>query len=150
MLFMRGRTRRAISSIITSAILLTATVVMGTGLVTWSNGSLSSYQASISNTYSTNVNKLNEDLSIENVWFGNSPKFLNVTTTNTGTIGLNVTKINLKTSTSSTDIPYSHSGILPKKQNSTIINYDWQSGTPIQITITTSRGTTFTSQVMPP
>lgn len=144
------KSRRALSSVITSAILLTATTLMGTGLVTWSNTSLSSYQTSLANTFSTNVNKLNEDLTIENVWFGNSPKFLNITTTNTGTIGVNVTDITLKSSTSTTDIPYTHSGIMPKHQNSTKINYSWQSGTPIQITVTTSRGSTFTTQVMAP
>ena len=145
------KTRRALSSIVTSAILLTATVLTGSGMVTWSNSSLSSYETALSNTFSTNVNKLNENLSIENVWFGTSPsKFLNVTTTNTGTIGVNVTKISLKTSTTTTDIPFTHSGIVPQKQNSTKIIYNWQSGNPIQITITTARGTIFTTQVMPP
>ena len=145
------KTRRALSSIVASAILLTATVVTGSGMVTWSNSSLSSYETALSNTFSTNVNKLNENLSIENVWFGTSPsKFLNVTTTNTGTIGVNVTQISLKTSTTTTDIPFTHSGIIPQKQNSTKIIYNWQSGNPIQITITTARGTIFTTQVMPP
>ncbi|HEY6950382.1 MAG TPA: hypothetical protein VI146_07210 [Nitrososphaeraceae archaeon] len=145
------KTRRALSSIVTSAILLTATVLTGSGLVNWSNSSLSSYETALSNTFSTNVNKLSENLSIENVWFGTSPsKFLNVTTTNTGTIGVNVTKISLKTSTTTTDILFTHSGIVPQKQNSTKIIYDWQSGNPIQITITTARGTIFTTQVMPP
>ena len=146
------KTRRALSSIITSALLLTATVITGTGMVTWSNSSLSGYETVLANTFSTNVNKLNENLSIENVWFGNSggQKFLNVTTTNVGTIGVNVTKISLKTSTTTTDIPFTHSGIMPQKQNSTKIIYNWQSGNPIQITITTTRGTIFTTQVMSP
>ena len=145
------KTRRALSSIVASAILLTATVLTGSGMVTWSNSSLSSYETALSNTFSTNVNKLNENLSIENVWFGNDgQKFLNVTTTNVGTIGVNVTNINLKTSTTTTDIPFTHSGIIPQKQNSAKIYYIWQSGNPIQITITTARGTIFTTQVMPP
>ena len=145
------RTRRALSSIVASAILLTATVLTGSGMVTWSNSSLSSYETALSNTFSTNVNKLNENLSIENVWFGNDgQKFLNVTTTNVGTIGVNVTNISLKTSTATTNMPFTHSGIIPQKQNSTKIYYTWQSGNPIQITITTARGTTFTTQVMPP
>ena len=144
------KTRKALSSIITSAILLSATTLLGTGMVTWSNSSLSSYETALSNTFSTNVNKLNENLSIEKVWFGSGPKFLNVTTTNVGTIGVNVTQISLKTSTTTTDIPFTHSGIVPQKQNSTKIIYNWQSGNPIQITITTARGTIFTTQVMPP
>ena len=145
------RTRRALSSIVTSAILLTATVLTGSGMVTWSNSSLSSYETALSNTFSTNVNKLSENLSIENVWFGNGgQKFLNVTTTNVGTIGATVTNMTLKTSTTTTNIQCTHSSIMPQKQNSTKIIYNWQSGNPIQITITTARGTIFTTQVMPP
>ena len=147
----RFRTRRGLSSIVTSAILLAATVVMGTGLVNWSNTNLSVFQSSLSNTYTTNVNKLNEDLVIENVWFGNNPsKFLNMTISNTGTVGLNVTAIKINDTTNIVNLSFTNSGILPKQQNSTKIAYDWQSKEPLQITVTTSRGSSFTSQVMSP
>jgi archaellum component FlaF (FlaF/FlaG flagellin family) len=145
--------RRAISSVITGAILLTATVVMGTGLVNWSNSNLATYQKSLSDTFATNTNKLNENLMIENVWFGkdqSNNKFLNVTITNTGTIGLNVTDMKLTSSTQVLDKSFTQGGILPSKLNSTQIGYSWQNKVPIQIVVTTARGTTFISQVMPP
>ncbi len=148
-----GRTRRALSSIVTSAILLTATAVMGTSLVNWSNSNLTSYQNSLSTTFATNVNKLNENLVIENVWFGtdqSNNKFLNITMTNTGLMGLNVTDIKLVSSAQVSHITFTHSGIVPNKQNSTLIYYNWQSKVPIQIAVTTTRGTTFNSQVMSP
>src|SRR5579863_5923562 len=146
-----GRRRRGLSTIITGAMLLSATVVMGTGLVNWSNENLANYQKSISNTFTSNVNKLNENLVVENVWFGTSPsKFLNITITNTGTIGLNVTDIKLVNSTKVYDQIFSHSGIIPKQQNSTQISYAWKSKVPIQIIVTTLRGSIFTSQVMAP
>jgi hypothetical protein len=145
-----GRARRAISSLVTGVILLTATVTMGTGLVNWANSDLTAYQNTLSNAFTTNVNKLDENLVIENVWFGTNPsKFLNVTLTNVGTEGLNVTDIKLVTSEQSTDFVF-NSGIFPNKQNSTLIFYNWQDKVPIQVAVTTSRGTIFTSQVMPP
>ncbi len=148
------RARKALSSVIASAILLSSIVVMGTGLVNWSNANLTSYQASLSNTYSTNVNKLNENLVIENVWFYNLPqKYLSVTLTNVGNEGLNVTDIKLQTSSGTTDIPLQIATIVPKQQytvSQPVSNYNWQSKVPITITATTVRGSIFTTQVMPP
>lgn len=144
-------TRRALSSIVSSAILLTATALTGTGMISWSNTNLSKYQTSLSDTFSTNVNSLHENLVIENVWFGNNPsKFLNVTLTNTGSVGLNVTDIKLTSSTNSLDITPSHNSLIPKQQSVIKIIYGWSSNVPIKIAVTTARGTVFTSQVMSP
>lgn len=147
-----SRTRRGISALITSTILLCATVMMGTGLVNWSNSDLKVYQNSVASTSSNNSNQINEDLTIENVWFGTSPsKFVNITMTNTGGVGLNVTDIKIINSAQQTsDHTYSHSSILSHKQNSTQIFYNWQGGTPLQIVVTTSRGSTFQTQAMHP
>jgi archaellum component FlaF (FlaF/FlaG flagellin family) len=147
-----GRPRRGISSLITTAILLTATVMMGTGLVNWSNTSYRAGQNSIASTASTNSNQINEDLAIENVWFGTSPsKFVNITLTNIGGIGLNVTDIKIINSAQQvSDHTYRHSAILSQKQNSTMIFYSWQGGSPINIVVTTSRGSIFQTQAMHP
>lgn len=145
------KTRRGFSTIVSSAILLTVTVIMGTGIVSWSNSNLASYQKSLSEVYSSNVNKLNENIILENVWFGSFPsKFLNITLTNNGAVGLNVTDIKLITSGQTSDFKFTHGAIIPQHQNSTLINYNWQNKVPIQLTITTSRGSIFTGQVMPP
>ncbi|MHB8601466.1 MAG: hypothetical protein ACYC6W_06985 [Nitrosotalea sp.] len=131
--------------------MLTATALMGTGMVNWSNTNLSKYQTSLSDTFSTNVNALHENLVVENIWFGNNPsKFLNVTITNTGSVGLNVTDVKLTSSISSLDITSSHTSLIPKQQNVTKIIYGWSSNVPIKVTVTTSRGSVFTSQVMAP
>ncbi len=145
------RSRHAISSVITGAILLTSTALLGSGLVSWSNTNLSAYETHLSNIYTTNVNTLHENLVVENVWFGNNPsKFLNMTITNTGTIGLNVTDIKLTSSANFLDITSHHTALIPNQQNTTKINYVWQSKVPIQITVTTARGSVYTSQVMAP
>lgn len=147
-----GRARRGISSIITTGILLTATVLMGTGLVDWSSSDFKVYRNSVASTSSANTNQINEDLTIENVWFGTSPsKFVNITLTNTGGIGLNVTDIKIINSAQqASDYTYHNSYILSHKQNSTKIFYNWQGGLPIQVVITTSRGSTFQTQAMHP
>ena len=145
------RTRRALSSLITTVILLSATAMTGTGLVSWSNINLSSFETHLTNVYTANVNTLNENLIVENVWFGNTPsKFLNMTITNTGTIGLNVTDVKLQSSGTTLDIPSHHTALFPSQQNATKITYAWLSKVPIQITVTTSRGNIYTSQVMAP
>lgn len=146
-----GSPRRGISSIITTAILLVATVLMGTGLVNWSNSNFKTYSNSLANTSTANANQINEDLTIEDVWFGTSPsKFVNITMTNIGGIPLNVTDIKIINSAQTYDYKYSHSSILSHKQNSTKIFYNWQGSVPIQIVITTLRGSTFQTQAMHP
>lgn len=136
---------------ITGAILLTSTALLGSGLVSWSNTNLSSYETHLSSVYTTNVNTLNENLVVENVWFGNNPsKFLNVTITNIGTIGLNITDVKLTSSGNSLDVKSHHTALIPNQQNVTKINYVWQSKVPIQIMVTTARGSVYTSQVMAP
>ena len=144
--------RRGISALITATILLSATAMMGTGLVSWSNSDLKSYQNSVANTASSDSNQINEDLTIENVWFGTNPsKFVNITLTNTGGIGLNVTDIKIINSAQKiSDYPVSHNTIFSHKQNSTQVFYNWQGGTPIQILVTTARGSTFQTQAMHP
>ena len=145
------RTRRALSSLITTVILLSATAMTGTGLVSWSNINLSSFETHLTNVYATNVNTLNENLVVENVWFGNTPsKFLTMTITNTGKIGLNVTDVKLTRSGTTLDIPSHHTALLSGQQNTTTITYAWLSKVPIQIQVTTSRGNIYNSQVMAP
>ena len=146
-----GITRRGISSIITTTILLTSTAMMGVGLVNWSDSNLGTFANSVATTSSTDSNQINEDLTIENVWFGTNPsKFVNITMTNTGGIGLNVTDIKIINGNQVSDHTSTHTSILSKKQNSTVISYNWQGGVPIQIVVTTARGSIFQTQAMHP
>ncbi len=143
--------RRALSSIVTGAILLTATVIMGTGVVNWSYSSVNTYKNAVANTSVNNSNQINEDLAIEDVWFGTSPsKFLNVTLTNIGLVTLNVTDIKIINSGQISDHTYNHGRIIPHAQNSTLIFYNWQSGVPLQIVVTTARGSIFQTQTIHP
>ena len=150
-----NHTRLGLSTVVTGAILLTAVAVMGTGLVSWANTNLKFHQQSLESTYSTNVNKLNENLVIENVWFGSSPsKFVNITMNNVGSVGLNVTKIQFINTSDNVKLAeftsFNDQRIFQQRSNSTAIYYSWTSNTPINIVITTARGSIYQTQVMPP
>lgn len=142
--------RRALSSIVTSMVLLVATVILGSAVVMWSNGSLSTSKSITNSLYTTNVNKFTEQLVIENTWFGNTPsKFINVTLYNVGTAGVTITDIQIKNSTKTIDIPVNMGIILPQKTNSTKISYVWKNQVPISIIVTTAKGSVITKDVSP-
>ena len=151
----RNHTRLGLSTVVTGAILLTAVAIMGTGLVSWANTNLRSHQQSLESTYSTNVNKLSENLIIENVWFGSTPsKFVNITMNNVGSVGLNVTKIQFINPSNDIKLTeftsFKDQRIFQNHSNSTVIFYSWTSNTPFDIAITTARGSIYKTQVMPP
>lgn len=146
--------RRALASIVTSAILLSSIAVLGVGLVGWSNSNLLSHQKDLENTFSKNINKLNEHVTFEKIWFGGtSPnKFVNVTLTNTGIVGLNVTQIKFVNPVDSEEIlsiSETNGGIERSNSYSSEIDYEWTSGTTFDFIVTTNRDTLFRTQVSP-
>lgn len=146
--------RRALASIVTSAILLSSIAILGVGLVGWSNSNLLSHQKNLENTFSKNINKLNEHITFEKIWFGGTTpnKFVNVTLTNTGNVGLNLTQIKFVNSSDSAEIlssTVSDGGIQMFESHSSEINYEWSSGTAFDIIVTTGRETLFRTQVSP-
>ena len=147
----RLASRSGLSTVVVSMIMLSAVTLMGSGIVSWSNTNLFSHQKDLQNTFSTNVNKINEDLVIENVWFGKTPqKFLNVTLSNIGNIGVNVTKIQLINSTHNITYEFNDVEIVPQKSGSKIINNQWGNNQPVDILVTTQRGSIFRTQASPP
>ena len=144
--------RRALATVVSTGILLSAVAIMGSMLVAWSNSIFANEQNEINEVYSEGVNKLNEFLVIENVWFGNetSNKFINVTMSNVGNIGLNVTKITLDNSVDKTDLLITDGGMARNDIFSTEITYNWTTTEPIKITITTEKGTLYQTYVMGP
>ena len=63
-------TRRALATVVSTGILLSAVAVMGSMMTAWSNSTFANEQHEMNTAYSDGVNKLNELLVIENVWFG--------------------------------------------------------------------------------
>lgn len=152
-----GKSRRGIATIVTSAILLTTVALMGSGVVAWANSNLFGHEQKLSSTYSSNINKINEYLTIENVWFGTDTtkqpghqQFVNITMNDPSTIGLNVTNIQLKTSTTNVNQQFTNQQVFPKSSISAQFEYPYASKVPISIYITTLRGSIFTTQALAP
>lgn len=150
------KNRRGISNVVTSAILLSAVSIIGVMMLGWSNSSILEQKQEIENVFNTNINKINEELIFENVWFATtpSPNHLNVTLANTGVLGLNVTEIHVTNTTgtnNTTFINYFTDGGIPKS-NSFSVNatYAWQSGDELDILVLTGRGNQFITQVIAP
>jgi archaellum component FlaF (FlaF/FlaG flagellin family) len=142
--------RRAVSTVITTAIMLSAVAMMGSFLVLWSNSTLSSHKMAMETAYSNKLNKLNELLVIEHIWFGQSPsKFVNITVNNAGSIWLNVTKIQISSSGETKEFLFHSASVAPNKSNSTTISYNWVDNTPVDVIVTTARGSIYRTQVMP-
>jgi len=143
-------TTRALSEIPSAAMLLFAVAVMGIGLLGWSNQTLSLSAMELTNSYDNKINRLSEEILIEQVWFGtgSSNKFVNVTLSNISNIGITLTEIELVNSTKTHTITTTQS-LLPGDTYSIEEVYVWTSGTPVDVTVITARENHFKTQAAP-
>ena len=142
--------RRGLSTVVTGVIMLTAVAMMGTFIVSWSNSSLFSQQQELTSSLTTNVNKIKESLVIENIWFNStSPRFVNITMNNVGTIGLNVTEIHLGNATKTHQIIQKNNPVLAGQTISYQEYYDWQNNATVQVLIKTARDNFFKAEDAP-
>ena len=142
--------RSGLASIVTTAMMLTTIAIMGSGVVVWGKSNFSANEMVVASSTTTSVNRINENLAIEKIWFGTNPqKFVNITMTNNGNIGLNVTQIQFSTSTTSKQFQFTNQAFLPKKIGSIQIPYSYSDNIPINILITTARGSILTTQASP-
>ncbi len=148
MKLLRIRPKRGLSTVVTTAILLSAVSIMGIYLVGWSNSSLLNDQIRLENSFNDKINKLNEDIFIENVWFNDDPYTVNVTTNNVGVIGLNITQIKLVNSSDTTVFAITNGGVTPKKTYSFQDTYVWVKNEVVDVYVTTARDRIFTTQVV--
>ncbi len=138
--------RRGLATVVTTAIILATVSIMGVTLVGWANTNLATNQIALESSFNTQMNKLNEDLLVENIWFGTSPNIVNVTINNVGSIGFNVTEIKIKNSTDVLSFTITDGGIFPNDDYSIQETYNWNSGETVDFTIFTDRGNIFTAQ----
>lgn len=155
----RIKIRRGISNVVSSAILLSAVSIMGVMMLAWSNTTMMEQKMELQEVFSTQMNKISEDLIFENVWFAipagvMTENHLNVTLTNIGISGLNVTEIHVTnvTGTNTTNFIYYHTdGGIPKSGSfSTNATFPWITGDELNILIFTDRGNQFITQVVAP
>ena len=143
-------TKRALSDLPAAAMLMFAVAVLGIGLVGWSNQTLSLGAIELTATFDNSVNRISEELLIEQVWFGtgSTSKFVNVTMSNISNIGITITKIEFVTSTDTHTITLNQN-IFPDRTFTIEENYIWTSNTATDVTVFTARDNHFKTQVAP-
>jgi len=148
--------KRAISELPSVSMLLFAVAIMGIGLLVWSNSTFMTQQHAINSQYSDIINKLNEELFIENVWVAgasNLTKSVDIYATNIGSVALTISEIKFVVPSSGTTLKsFTSSDDAIKQKNSLLIEYayDWQDDTRIDLIVTTLRGSTFKTQLVTP
>jgi archaellum component FlaF (FlaF/FlaG flagellin family) len=148
----KAKKRRALSSVVTGALLLSAVSVMGITIITWANSNLQTHQAELDQVFADNHNKINERIIVEHIWFGTSGPSINITMSNTGTLGLNVTEIkvqNIDTGQYSTFLK-TDAGIMRGNDMSFNETITWISDDLYEISITTNRGNIFKAEALSP
>ncbi len=165
------KSRRGLSTVVTSTLLLTAVAILGASLVSWSNSNLKSFETQISNTTADVTNQANENLVFENILFcygingkcplASAPPFtlnygVNITLTNTGTVGVQVAQIQLNGTSWGANLPSGAytptlpATILPKQSMTFEQKWAWDHKSLQTISVVTSRGSIFTTQAAPP
>jgi len=142
------RTKRGLSTVITAAILLSATAIMGAAVLSFFSSSINQ-TPSLESTLSEKINLLKESIFIEHYWIGGAPtyisKFVNITVTNIGEIGVSITDMEFVDSSDGATLA-SFSVIGGIKPNETISfekSYNWFSETAFDIIVTTARGNSY-------
>jgi len=128
---------------------------MGTFVVTWTNMNLNSQHQELSSTFNDNVNKLNEDLFTEIVWFSgtsNPTKAVNITLGNNGRVDLIVSEIKLADPNGTTlkSFTFTNSGIKQKNSFSVQQAYVWEFDTLFDVIVTTTRGNSLKTPIVSP
>jgi len=149
------RHRKGLATVVSTAIMLSAVVLLGTMIVAWSNSNLITKQQEMQTSFVTNINRIKEDLVIEHIWYDAPYSTLNITMNNVGTIGLNVTEIKLcgdcTTVTKSVKITKFNAPMLSGQNLSlNITGYNPTSFESLDIFVTTQRGSIFRAQEGPP
>ncbi|MGI0014565.1 MAG: hypothetical protein ACREBU_14160, partial [Nitrososphaera sp.] len=87
--------RRGLSSVVTTVMLVSAVAVMGSFLVAWSNSSFGIAQRDIANSTDSKINQVRENFVVEDVWFYTQgpTDYANVTIRNTGNVAIRVSHI---------------------------------------------------------
>ncbi len=151
MSWLQTRKRRGLATVVTSAIMMSAVVILGSAGVVWSQTSLSSQQAEMTNSVDGYINKLSESMVYEYVYCSDQPcGTIIVVLTNVGEIGLDVTKISIsdKISGFAKIHPVSSGGIMP--DNSIVVSItdpSFSSYSVFDVMVETARGNIIQTQI---
>ena len=144
----QARQRRALATIVTSAIMMSAVTMMGSAGVVWSQSSLNEKQADMTDIAVDYMNKLNESLVFEYVYCTSDPcEQINVILTNVGHVGLEVSKVTISTSGFSKIHPVLNGQIMPDHSIAIPINdAGFSSYNILNVMVETNRGNIIQTQ----
>jgi len=144
----QARQRRALATIVTSAIMMSAVTMMGSAGVVWSQSSLNEKQADMTDTAVDYMNKLNESLVFEYVYCTSDPcEQINVILTNVGHVGLEVSKVTISTSGFTKIHPVLNGQIMPDHSIAIPINdAGFSSYNILNVMVETNRGNIIQTQ----
>ena len=144
----QARQRRALATIVTSAIMMSAVTMMGSAGVVWSQSSLNEKQADMTDIAVDYMNKLNESLVFEYVYCTSDPcEQINVILTNVGHVGLEVSKVTISTSGFSKIHPVLNGQIMPDHSIAIPINdVGFSSYSILDVMVETQRGNIIQTQ----
>lgn len=128
--------RRGMSTVVTSAILVSAVAIMGSFLVSWSSSSFGKQQVDIGELADNRVNAVREEFILEDVWFYNSggTDHVKMTIRNTGNVAINVTSFYIDSS------KFDPKRVIQAgKTDSIDVVYDWTAGLSYTIQVKTER-----------
>ena len=147
----RIRTHRGITEIPSISMLMFAAAIMGTFLLIWGNQTLNFGAIELTDTFDNNVNRLSEEILIEQIWFGtgSTSKFVNVTLSNISNIGITITEIELVNSTDTHSITVNENIFNNGTSFTLEENYVWTTGEAVDVTVFTARDNQFKTQVAP-
>ena len=151
MSWLQTRKRRGLTTVITSAIMMSAVVILGSAGVVWSQTSLNSQQVEMANSVDDYINKLNESMMYEYVYCSDDPcGTIIVVLTNVGDVGLDVTKISISDKISGFNKihPVSNDIIMP--DNSIVVSINdpsFSSYSVLDVMVETSRGNIIQTQI---
>ena len=147
----KARKRRGLATVVTSAIMMSAVVILGSSGVVWSQTSLNTQQVEMANTVDDYINKLNESIVYEYVYCNDDPcGTINVVLTNVGEIGLDVSKISIsdKISGFSKIHPVSSGMMMPDNSIAvSITDPSFSSYSVLDIMVETVRGNIIQTQI---
>ena len=147
----QARKRRALATVITSAIMMTAVTILGGAGVVWSQTTMNSQQMEMSETVDTYLNKINESMMFEYVYCNSDPcDRIIVVITNVGDLGLDVSKITISDKQSGFQKVQSltKGQIIPDDSISIVIDdLAFQLYDVLDVSATTARGNVIQSQM---
>lgn len=129
--------RRGLSTVVTSIIMVAAVGIMGAGLVSWSNSSFAIQQLNVANQAANRIDLIRETFVVEDVWFyDDDGKKGNITIRNTGELAVTISNIYVNNTQA-----WSGNQIIGMGDVATItLDVDWDSGNAQSILVKTARG----------